>query len=146
MDEKTNLIDEHVTLRDKKCEYDELKTSQIKVIARFRDENNFEKVIIVIKKKLHKDKLSVDFWDKSSLSITHSNLPKLDYHFDSCYNGTTDQINFYREVALPTIDDVLNGYNGTILTYGQSGSGKTYTMFGEDIFDEDKKGVIPRSM
>jgi len=28
--------------------------------------------------------------------------------------------------------DTFNGYNMTILTYGQTNSGKTYTMFGSD--------------
>jgi kinesin family protein 5 len=56
------------------------------------------------------------------------------------------QRTLYKEVVEPTIDDILNGYNGTVFTYGQSGSGKTYTMFGDDIWDDDKKGVIPRSM
>lgn len=29
------------------------------------------------------------------------------------------------------IDDVLNGYNGTIFAYGPTGSGKTFTMYGD---------------
>ena len=61
-------------------------------------------------------------------------------------NCETKQSELYKEVVEASINDVLNGYNGTIFTYGQSGSGKTYTMFGNDIWDEDKKGVIPRSM
>ena len=38
----------------------------------------------------------------------------------------------------------MEGYNGTIFAYGQSGSGKTYTMYGPDIFDDVYKGIIPR--
>ena len=38
----------------------------------------------------------------------------------------------------------MAGYNGTIFAYGQSGSGKTYTMYGKDIYDENTKGIIPR--
>ena len=38
----------------------------------------------------------------------------------------------------------MAGYNGTIFAYGQSGSGKTYTMYGDNIFDNQKKGIIPR--
>ena len=38
----------------------------------------------------------------------------------------------------------MEGYNGTIFAYGQSGSGKTYTMYGPDIFDDIYKGIIPR--
>ena len=42
-----------------------------------------------------------------------------------------------------TVDDVLNGYNGTVFAYGQTGAGKSYTMMG-DMADEDTKGVTPR--
>ena len=28
----------------------------------------------------------------------------------------------------PTVDDILNGYNGTVFAYGQTGAGKSYTM------------------
>ena len=45
---------------------------------------------------------------------------------------------------LPTVDDILNGYNGTVFAYGQTGAGKSYTMMGSDMDDEVGKGVIPR--
>ena len=31
------------------------------------------------------------------------------------------------------MDSVLEGYNGTIFAYGQTGTGKTYTMEGEGV-------------
>ena len=62
------------------------------------------------------------------------------------FDCDTKQETFYSEVVEPTIEDILNGYNGTVFTYGQSGSGKTYTMFGNDIWDDNQKGVIPRAM
>ena len=43
-----------------------------------------------------------------------------------------------------TVDDILNGYNGTVFAYGQTGAGKSYTMMGTDIADEEGRGVIPR--
>lgn len=42
------------------------------------------------------------------------------------------------------MDDILNGYNGTVFAYGQTGAGKSYTMMGSDIDDEASKGIIPR--
>lgn len=44
----------------------------------------------------------------------------------------------------PTVDDILNGYNGTVFAYGQTGSGKSYTMMGTSIDDEEGRGVTPR--
>ena len=43
----------------------------------------------------------------------------------------------------PTVDDILNGYNGTVFAYGQTGAGKSYSMMG-NIDDQDSKGIIPR--
>lgn len=34
-------------------------------------------------------------------------------------------------VAHATIEQVLQGYNCTVFAYGQTGTGKTYTMEGE---------------
>jgi hypothetical protein len=28
-----------------------------------------------------------------------------------------------------TVDDILNGYNGTVFAYGQTGAGKSYTSY-----------------
>lgn len=43
-----------------------------------------------------------------------------------------------------TVDDILNGYNGTVFAYGQTGAGKSYTMMGTNIDDDQGRGVIPR--
>lgn len=43
-----------------------------------------------------------------------------------------------------TVDDILNGYNGTVFAYGQTGAGKSYTMMGTNIDDDEGRGVIPR--
>jgi kinesin family protein 3/17 len=39
---------------------------------------------------------------------------------------------------------VLEGYNGTIFAYGQTGTGKTHTMEGSKT-DENQRGIIPRT-
>lgn len=41
------------------------------------------------------------------------------------------------------VQNVLEGYNGTLFAYGQTGCGKTYTMTGGNM--EQEKGVIPRT-
>lgn len=37
----------------------------------------------------------------------------------------------YKSVVHPLIDEVLAGYNCTVFAYGQTGTGKTFTMEGE---------------
>lgn len=40
----------------------------------------------------------------------------------------------------------MKGYNGTIFAYGQSGSGKTYSMLGPDeVVDVIKKGIVQKN-
>ena len=52
----------------------------------------------------------------------------------------------FDELVKPTIDDILKGYNRTIFTYGQSGCGKTHTMYGCSLYDNELKGTIPWSI
>lgn len=39
----------------------------------------------------------------------------------------------------------MQGYNCTVFTYGQTGTGKTHTMEG-DIMSPEQRGIIPRSV
>jgi kinesin family protein 5 len=42
----------------------------------------------------------------------------------------------YEKVASETISEYMNGYNATIFAYGQSGSGKTFSMVGPDEIND----------
>jgi kinesin family protein 5 len=42
-----------------------------------------------------------------------------------------------------TVDDIMDGYNGTVFAYGQTGAGKSYSMMGS-MDDAEQKGIIPR--
>lgn len=65
------------------------------------------------------------------------------FTFDSVYDGNSNQRDIYSKVGDPVVNSVLQGYNGTIFAYGQTGTGKTFTMIGGP---GESKGVIPRSM
>ena len=41
------------------------------------------------------------------------------------------------------VQSALDGYNVSLLAYGQTGAGKTHTMLGAE---GDHRGIIPRSM
>jgi kinesin family protein 11 len=47
------------------------------------------------------------------------------------FGANTKQIDVYRSVVCPVLDEVIMGYNCTIFAYGQTGTGKTFTMEGE---------------
>ena len=54
-------------------------------------------------------------------------------------------MDLYYEVFRDLVDSVLKGFNGTIFAYGQTGTGKTYTM--EGVRDNPElRGVIPNAI
>ena len=65
------------------------------------------------------------------------------FTFDAVLDSDVTQEAAYNMTSRETVSSLLNGYNGTIFMYGQSGSGKTYTMLGPDIVVETiTKGVV----
>ncbi|KAK4545490.1 hypothetical protein LTR36_002840 [Oleoguttula mirabilis] len=84
---------------------------------------------------------------KVELSMGPSALSNKTYQFDKVFSPAADQGMLFDEVVAPILDEVLAGFNCTIFAYGQTGTGKTYTMSG-DITDTlpipDAAGIIPR--
>ncbi|KAM7464118.1 hypothetical protein LguiA_032239 [Lonicera macranthoides] len=65
--------------------------------------------------------------------------------FDKVFGPTSKQRDLYEQVVSPIVNEALEGYNCTIFTYGQTGTGKTYTMEGEGRKGKEA-GVIPRAV
>eukprot|EP01083_Nonionella_stella_P089803 250733_1 len=65
---------------------------------------------------------------------------------DTIFASNTTQKQIFYSVGQPMILSTLEGFNSTIFAYGQSGSGKTYTMFGpeDDPSNIEHFGLIPR--
>ncbi|XP_071449383.1 kinesin-like protein KIF3A isoform X2 [Hetaerina americana] len=70
--------------------------------------------------------------------------PARTFTFDLVFDLDSKQADVYNEIARPIVSKVLEGYNGTIFAYGQTGTGKTFTMQG-DWDDPHLKGIIPNS-
>ena len=51
-----------------------------------------------------------------------------EYTYDKIFGPDTHQIEIFETAAKPIIQGALEGYNGTLLCYGQTSSGKTFTM------------------
>ncbi|CAM4582953.1 unnamed protein product [Lepidochelys olivacea] len=75
------------------------------------------------------------------------------YTFDMVFGAQAKQIEVYRNVVCPILDEVIMGYNCTVFAYGQTGTGKTFTMEGERspneeyTWEEDPlAGIIPRTL
>ena len=110
--------------------------ANVNVICRFRPMNELEKTS-------GNEQVCV-FTSPTSLQFK-STREKNQYrfNFDRIFPPTSTQEDIYSFGVKGIIDSVLDGYNGTVLAYGQTSSGKTYTMQGE-MGSESTKGIIPR--
>lgn len=66
------------------------------------------------------------------------------YTFDYAYGEHSTQQQVYEQCASQIVMSVLEGYNGTVFAYGQTGTGKTWTMDG-DRKSKTQKGITSRS-
>ena len=60
------------------------------------------------------------------------------------YGVDSTQRAVYDESAFPLVESVIEGYNGTIFAYGQTGCGKSHTMMGYKD-DPNLRGIIPNA-
>ncbi|KAJ3744704.1 kinesin 2 [Lentinula detonsa] len=77
--------------------------------------------------------------------------PVRTYPFDLVYGPEADQATIYHDVVGPMLQQVLEGYNCTLFAYGQTGTGKTYTMQGDLTMTplgnpSPHAGMIPRAL
>lgn len=122
------------------------KKENIQVIVRCRPmsskevSNGYTEVVKIIK-------------DENSVAVA---VPKNDgaeykqFTFDSVFDWNSTQEDLYKKMVHPLIESVLNGFNATIFAYGQTGTGKTYTMEGvrDDrlpVPEQEHRGIIPRT-
>ncbi|XP_014470851.1 PREDICTED: centromere-associated protein E [Dinoponera quadriceps] len=61
------------------------------------------------------------------------------FQFDHIFNMDASNNDVFCSIVSPIIDAAVNGFNGTVFAYGQTSSGKTYTMMGT----KEEDGIIP---
>ena len=108
----------------------------VNVICRFRPMNELEKT--------NGNEEVCVFTSPTTLQF-HSTRENNNYRFefDRIFPPSSTQEDIYNFGVKGIIDSVLDGYNGTVLAYGQTSSGKTYTMQGE-MNNNSTQGIIPR--
>ncbi len=111
----------------------------IKVVCRFRPPNKYEqKNSQLIDMKIIGNK-SIEICEKKENTRNKDHKFTFDYVFDT----KTAQNKVFDVVAKPVLEGVFDGWNGSILAYGQTSSGKTFTMQGNMAKDK-LKGIVPR--
>eukprot|EP00917_Polyrhabdina_sp_WS-2016_P011438 GHVP01025183.1.p1 GENE.GHVP01025183.1~~GHVP01025183.1.p1 ORF type:complete len:678 (+),score=140.01 GHVP01025183.1:34-2067(+) len=71
------------------------------------------------------------------------------YCFDEIHEKSASQDEIFYKNIESAVENVVSGYNCTIIAYGQTGSGKTYTMgTGMDTLENsnDDKGILPKTI
>jgi len=64
------------------------------------------------------------------------------FQFDSVFGPSAQQAEVFREVE-DLVQSAVDGYNVSIVAYGQTGAGKTYTMYGGE---GEQQGVAARTI
>jgi len=92
------------------------------VFCRFRPPNDYE--------ISHSTNNSVILLSPKQLIITQEKKLELkkDYTFDGLFEFDTPKEKFYDKTCKQIISNVLKGYNGGIICYGETGTGKTSTI------------------
>ena len=126
------------------------KSSNVKVFCRIRPENEKElssglgvclEPTSANSLKIIVDNLSIN----TGLKDNYNEKSSQDFTYDKVFPSDTNQKTIFEIVAKPLISAAFEGINGTLFCYGQTSSGKTYTMEGIPT-DNDLMGVIPRMM
>ncbi|OEL37592.1 Armadillo repeat-containing kinesin-like protein 2 [Dichanthelium oligosanthes] len=80
------------------------------------------------------------------LKLRKNNWESETYEFDELLTEFSSQKRVYEVVAKPVVESVMEGYNGTVMAYGQTGTGKTFTLgrLGEE--DTAARGIMVRAM
>ncbi|XP_052211329.1 kinesin-like protein KIN-UB [Diospyros lotus] len=116
-------------------------SGRVRVAVRLRPRNAEELVsdvdfadCVELQPELKRLKLRRNNWDSDT------------YEFDEVLTEFASQKRVYEVVAKPVVESVLDGYNGTVMAYGQTGTGKTYTLgrLGEE--DTADRGIMVRAM
>ncbi|KAI3877139.1 hypothetical protein MKX03_023849 [Papaver bracteatum] len=114
---------------------------RVRVAVRLRPRNGEEMVAdadfadcVELQPELKRLKLRKNNWDSDT------------FEFDEVLTEFASQKRVYEVVAKPVVESVLEGYNGTVMAYGQTGTGKTFTLgrLGEE--DTAARGIMVRAM
>ncbi|KAH8914189.1 P-loop containing nucleoside triphosphate hydrolase protein, partial [Atractiella rhizophila] len=99
--------------------------NNIKVVCRFRPPNATEKSLnsdIIV--QIDDDRTTV----KLKSQETMKGPDAAGFAFDRVFPMETQQEEVFEYGVRGIVDDVMNGYNGTVFAYGQTGAGKSWTM------------------
>ena len=114
--------------------------SNVRVVCRTRPSASFSHELI----QLHSDSRTIALLPSSSKGGTSgtSGLAH-EFRFHSVlHNASQDEV--FDASCRDAVENVVDGFNATVLAYGQTGAGKTYTVMGGR--DYASRGLVPRAI
>lgn len=71
--------------------------------------------------------------------MNYTNSVIFNIFVDHIFDVNASNSDVFNVVVKPIVNAAVNGFNGTVFAYGQTSSGKTYTMMG----GTEELGIIP---
>lgn len=135
-----NLEGEIVELRLKKRSLDEKRREALNKILDIkgciRVFSRVRSVLLTGRRVIHEPILT-----ELEKIVVRSGGSEKEFGFDKVFNQAASQEDVFVEVE-PILRSALDGHNVCVLAYGQTGTGKTFTMDGTS----DQPGIVPRAL
>ncbi|KAL2815392.1 kinesin-domain-containing protein [Aspergillus granulosus] len=137
------------------------KDSRVPIISKSRERKSGDETAIYVtvrcrnrsEREKEEDRaviLRTDGIKGKTVEVSMGSLSNKTYNFDRVFSSAADQRTVYEDTVLPMVNELILGYNCTAFAYGQTGTGKTYTMSGgmseEFGLLSDNAGIIPRTL
>jgi len=84
----------------------------------------------------------VEIKDDTTVGVTSSATGLKLFDFYRAFSDVSSQVEIFDEIK-PLMQSAIDGFNICFMAYGQTGTGKTYTIYGEE--SEKNKGILPRA-
>eukprot|EP00301_Raphidiophrys_heterophryoidea_P024641 c8069_g1_i1.p1 GENE.c8069_g1_i1~~c8069_g1_i1.p1 ORF type:complete len:1191 (-),score=323.79 c8069_g1_i1:188-3760(-) len=124
-------------------------SANVRTIVRFRPPNSRE-----IQLGYTDGSNGIEIVGSGTIHITPPAHKKLDegetnepkkFVVSRAFGMNTAQTDVFEAAAAEAVNDLFIGFNSTVFAYGQTGAGKSFTMFGS-LSDPDSHGIIPRTV
>ncbi|KAM3822766.1 kinesin-like protein KIF9 isoform 2-T2 [Vipera latastei] len=119
-----------------------INSKKVKAFARVKPTANFPQD--VLKFGVDNKTIEVHVERERSKGIVNNKQTDWSFKLDGVFHNAPQDV-VYDAVAKELVSQALNGYNGTIMCYGQTGAGKTFTMTGT-TGNFKHRGIIPRAI
>ncbi|TMS08968.1 Kinesin-like protein KIF9 [Larimichthys crocea] len=121
-----------------------MKSREVQVFVRIRPTANFARHLI----ECLPDGQTVNIYHRKNSKKLQDSRKRQPSSWSFQLEGILQDVSqeeFYTRVCRRVVLGALDGYNGTVMCFGQTGAGKTYTMTGSTE-SYKQRGVIPRAL